>query len=252
MSATSLKVFWQPGCSSCLRTKEFLARHGVAYESVNVQADAGALAQLRALGARTLPVLADGERHTLCQSLDDVIRFLNLPVTLAPPLAPAQLVERLDLVLTRAAAYTLQFPPQRFRAPFRDSSRSAADIAFHVFRLSEMGLQAAQGLELRAEGFAELPPADWSAADIAAWGSSVRERWCAWWSTLEDRSLRFIVPIDEGPQPMHQLMERTAWHAAHHARQLVLMLGDCGVPVAQPLTPQELQGLPLPENVWTN
>ncbi|MCJ7838169.1 MAG: NrdH-redoxin, partial [Burkholderiales bacterium] len=29
-------MFWQPGCTSCLRTKEFLTRQGVDYESINV------------------------------------------------------------------------------------------------------------------------------------------------------------------------------------------------------------------------
>ena len=34
-----LKVYWQPGCSSCLKTKEFLLEHGVAFQSVNVLED---------------------------------------------------------------------------------------------------------------------------------------------------------------------------------------------------------------------
>jgi len=27
-----LKVYWQPGCSSCLKTKEFLLANGIATE----------------------------------------------------------------------------------------------------------------------------------------------------------------------------------------------------------------------------
>ena len=34
-----LKVYWQPGCSSCLKTKEFLLEHGIPFESVNVLDD---------------------------------------------------------------------------------------------------------------------------------------------------------------------------------------------------------------------
>lgn len=41
--AAPLKVYWQPGCSSCLRTKEFLTKHGVPFVSVNVMADELAL-----------------------------------------------------------------------------------------------------------------------------------------------------------------------------------------------------------------
>ena len=35
----SLKVYWQPGCSSCLKTKEFLLDNGVPFESINVLED---------------------------------------------------------------------------------------------------------------------------------------------------------------------------------------------------------------------
>src|SRR5690606_4512263 len=36
----AIKVYWAPGCSSCLRTKEFLTKRGIAFESVNVKDDA--------------------------------------------------------------------------------------------------------------------------------------------------------------------------------------------------------------------
>ena len=34
-----IKAYWQPGCTSCLRMKEFLTRHGVPFVSVNVLED---------------------------------------------------------------------------------------------------------------------------------------------------------------------------------------------------------------------
>jgi hypothetical protein len=37
--ADPLKVYWQPGCSSCLRAKAFLAEHGIPFVSMNVLAD---------------------------------------------------------------------------------------------------------------------------------------------------------------------------------------------------------------------
>lgn len=35
--AARIQVFWQPGCTSCLRVKEFLTRQGIDFESVDVQ-----------------------------------------------------------------------------------------------------------------------------------------------------------------------------------------------------------------------
>ena len=38
----AIRVYWMTGCSSCLRTKEFLTRHGAPFISRNVLEDDGA------------------------------------------------------------------------------------------------------------------------------------------------------------------------------------------------------------------
>ncbi|MED5337707.1 MAG: glutaredoxin domain-containing protein, partial [Pseudomonadota bacterium] len=43
--ALPLKVYWQPGCSSCLKTKEFLLDHGMDFHSVNVLEDDAGFAE---------------------------------------------------------------------------------------------------------------------------------------------------------------------------------------------------------------
>ncbi|MBM3513275.1 MAG: glutaredoxin, partial [Alphaproteobacteria bacterium] len=35
----TIAVYWQPGCTSCLRVRQFLNDHGVAFDSFNVLAD---------------------------------------------------------------------------------------------------------------------------------------------------------------------------------------------------------------------
>ena len=248
--STRVKVFWQPGCSSCLRTKEFLTKHGVDFESIDVHGNADGMAQLRALGARSVPVVSNGNKYTLCQSFDDVVAFFGLNVKLSERLAPEDLVAKLDVVLLAAARYTVQFPSDKLRLFFRERKRSAADTAFHVFRVAEMGLEAAHLKELEFASFDDLPPEEWTAQQIADWGLSVRERFASWWSTCQDRSMQFKVPTYYGHHTMHNVMERTTWHAAQHTRQLMLMLDDYGVAVDRPLTPDDLKGLPLPDKVW--
>ena len=44
--ADRYKVYWQPGCSSCLRAKEFLAANDIPYDSINVRAEPDAMADL--------------------------------------------------------------------------------------------------------------------------------------------------------------------------------------------------------------
>jgi glutaredoxin len=246
-----IKVFWQPGCSSCLRTKEFLTKQGIAYESVNVQGNDEALAELRRLGARGLPVVSLGDRFTLCQSFGDVLTFLDLKTRLADPLPPAELIEKIDLVLGAAVRYTRQFPEAQLRTQFRDRLRTQGATAFHVFRVVEMTLDAADGKGLHVEGFRDVPPADWTGKDIADWGMKVRERAAAWWSRQQqDRALQRKVSTYYGERALHDVLDRTAYHAAQHTRQLMLMLETAGIQPDTPLTSDDLRGLPVPDQVW--
>lgn len=75
--ANRIRVYWQPGCTSCLRTKEFLTLQGIDYDSVNAQNNPEARAELQRLGARSLPVVSLGDKYTLCQSFGDVLKFLG-------------------------------------------------------------------------------------------------------------------------------------------------------------------------------
>lgn len=245
-----IKVFWQPGCSSCLRTKEFLASQGIAFESINVHGNPAGMAELMALGARSVPVVALGGRYTLCQSLNDVIKFLDLKTRVMEPLSPAQLVAKLTVVLNAAARYTRQFTEPQLREVFRNRNRTPGDTAFHIFRVAEMGLEAAQGIELRFESFNDVPPPEWTGGDIADWGLAVRDRLLAWWNAEQDPRLAYSVPTYYGHRTMHDVLERTAWHAAQHTRQVMLMLETHGTAPDGPLTPEDLAGLPLPEEVW--
>lgn len=250
--AARIKVFWQPGCSSCLRTKEFLTKQGIEFESINVHNNPAGMAELEALGARSVPVVALAGKYTLCQSFNDVIKFLDLKVKLVDPLPPAQLVQKLELVLNATARYTRQFSEPQLREMFRNRNRTPGGTAFHIFRVAEMGLEAAQGIELRFEGFNDAPPPQWTALDIATWGLQVRDRLTAWWQQQQahDASLDFRVPTYYGQRPMHDVLERTAWHAAQHTRQVMMMLQSHGIEPDTPLTQTDLAGLPLPDEVW--
>lgn len=245
-----IKVFWQPGCSSCLRTKEFLTKQGIDFESINVHNNPAGLAELTALGARSVPVVALAGRYTLCQSFGDVVKFLDLKTKLMDPLPPVALMRKIDYVLSSAARYTRQLNEQQLREVFRNRDRTPGGTAFHIFRVAEMGLEAAQGIELKFEGFNDVPPAHWTASEIADWGLAVQKRFNEWWSQQTDRELNYTVPTYYGQRSLHDVLERTTWHAAQHTRQLLMMLESHGIAADRPLTADDLAGLPVPDEVW--
>ncbi|MEQ8515332.1 MAG: glutaredoxin domain-containing protein, partial [Chromatocurvus sp.] len=81
-NAPALKVYWQPGCSSCLRAKEFLTEHNLPFESINVREGPRGMQELAELGLRTVPVVRRGDQFVLGQSLQELADFVgisNLP-----------------------------------------------------------------------------------------------------------------------------------------------------------------------------
>jgi hypothetical protein len=143
-----------------------------------------------------------------------------------------------------------QFSPEQLRENFRDRNRNPADTVFHIFRVAQMGAEAANQIELRFEGFGELAPKGWSANDLADWGSKVHAQVADWWRNEPNRDLQYLVPTYYGRRAMHDVLERTTWHAAQHTRQITLMLETYGIVPDQPLSAEDLKGLPVPDEVW--
>jgi hypothetical protein len=186
----------------------------------------------------------------MCQSFNDVIKFLDLKTKLMDPLPPEQLVAKLDIVLQTTIRLIQQFKPEQLRENFRNRNRNPAGTAFHIFRVAQMGVEAAHQIDLKFESFNEVAPNDWTANDLAKWGGAVRDELSAWWAKEPDRSLAYLVSTYYGQRTMHDVFERTAWHAAQHARQMALMLETYGIKPDHPLSAEDLKGLPVPDEVW--
>lgn len=247
-----VRVFWQPGCTSCLRTKEFLTRNGVDYESINVHGNDAAMEELRKLGARSVPIVARGDKFVFAQTLGDVIKFLGLNVRLQERLSPAQLMEKMALVLTSAARFIRQIPAAELDKPFRNRNRPIRVLAHHVFRIVEGFLESMQdGKLLTYERImADAPPSLRSGDDIARYGEAVLARAQEWWRSYPDPSCQRPMETYFGQHPVHVVLERSVWHPAQHARQLMLILESLGIRPDRPLTAADLAGLPLPEKAW--
>ncbi len=252
MSITErVKVFWQPGCTSCLRTKEFLTRQGVDYESINVHGNGAAMEELRKLGARSVPIVSRGERFVYAQTLTDVIRFLDLQIKLHEPLSPEELLLKLDLVLTAAARYVRQIPDGRLELPFRNRNRPIRALGCHVFRIPEAFLEVVPVGPLSYERIMAEPNAELrSGEDIARYGEGVLVRFKRWWAEYSDKRCSTIMDTYFGRHPLHEVLERTVWHPAQHTRQLMLILDDLGIEPNRRLGAADFAGLPLPEKAW--
>jgi glutaredoxin/uncharacterized damage-inducible protein DinB len=249
---TNLKVYWRPGCSSCVKVKEFLAQLGVPYESIDVAARPEAMDELRALGVKTVPVVARGRDYVFAQALEDVSRFVGKNVQINR-LAPDELVRKWLDVLRAAQRHALQLPAARLdERAIESRDRSIRDLAYHVYQIPDAFLQALEdGVEDLTAVYNAPPPRNVTdVKQIAAYGKTITEKIERWWTALPDKSCRRTVKTYYGERPLHELLERCTWHSAQHARQIIAVLERLGIEPDRRLTAADYAGLPMPKGLW--
>ena len=218
---------------------------------MNVQDDPDAMAALRTLGARSVPVVARGDRFVFAQLLSDVTAFLEIEAAAGPELAVEVLAGRLELVLETAARLIGQFPEARLGDKLLNRDRSYRVLCHHLFRITDAFLETVAGGSLTYEMLTLEPGAEIvGIADITAYGAGVRDRFAGWWDACEDRHGTGAFETYYGSQTMHQVLERTTWHTAQHVRQLAMALEMQEIAPDRPLDAAALAGLPLPAAVW--
>jgi len=199
-------------------------------------------------------VLAKGGQFIFCQNMEDVAEFVGLQGSGHSPLSPEALFDKWIIVLRAAQRYVRQIPDSRLMERAIDNrDRSIRLLSHHIFRIGEAFLETAIDDVEYWTNNANVPPADgtcMTGAEISAYGDGIIERIENWWSRLEDKSCRQKVRTFYGTPPMHQLFERSTWHSAQHARQMIAVLERLGLEPDLPLTAEDLAGLPLPERIW--
>jgi uncharacterized damage-inducible protein DinB len=235
-----------------VKVKEFLAKLGIEFESINVSAKPEAMEELRELGVRTVPVVARGKEFVFAQELADVSEFVGRKVDFQR-LPPAALMDKWRTVLAAAQRHVVQIPPERLgerATPGRD--RSIRDLAYHIYQVPDSFLQAIEdGVEdLTSVYNAPPPPQVTTPAQIATYGRSVAERLERWWKREGDKVASTKLHTYYGEQPLHHVMERCTWHSAQHARQIIAVLEGLGIRADGPLTQKDYAGLPLPTGLW--
>lgn len=247
-----LKVYWRPGCSSCVKVKEFLNQQGVPFESIDVAARPEAMQDLLAFGVKTVPVVARGGEFVFAQALEDVSRFIGRKFD-SKRLQPQELIDKWLTVLRAAQRHAMQLPAARLgERAVQSRDRSIRDLAYHVYQVPDAFLQAVEnGLEDLTTTYNAPPPAHVKTAqDIAAYGSRITEKIERWWSQLPDKSCRQTVKTYYGERSLHELLERCTWHSAQHARQMIAVLERLGVEPKGRLTGADYAGLPMPQGLW--
>src|SRR3954453_16383018 len=166
-----------------------MSARAVEFASINVLEDSNGLAELRRLGARSVPVLSRGDEWVFAQNLGHVVKFVGLKEDVGPVLSPDQLVQRLTTFLATAVRIVRQMPDQKLKTEVPNRPRTYRVLGHHIFRIPEAMLEVAGGGYLD-NATSNLPPPDdmQSTAAITAYGQGVLDRLQAWWREQADKT----------------------------------------------------------------
>lgn len=201
-----------------------------------------------------MPVVSKGGNYVFGQNLEDVAEFVGLQGTGHKPLPPEELIRKWVLVLRALQRYARQMPAERINENvIENRQRSIRLLAHHAFRIAEAYLESVIDGKEYAVQHANVPPKDGThltGEEIAAYGEGVIGRLQQWWDQVPDRTLSTRMKTYYGMQPMAIVFERSTWHSAQHARQLIAVLERFDIEPNRRLSAEDLAGLPLPEGLW--
>lgn len=247
------KVYWMPGCTSCLNTKEYLKRNKIDFESRNVAADPGAYDELAKFGLKRIPIVVVGDKWADGQILSDVAKLCGIQQVLRNRLSPAELIERQNRVMDAALRMIDQIPEEKLGENLPNRPRTYRQLSCHIFQNYEVCLKLFENGRPLVMGDLDqaVPPEMQSKKGLLDFGKSVKSRINAWFAKSgKDTDFNKRANVYYGEQTGHEFLERTTWHSAQHTRQLAEVIKHLGAMPNQPLTAKDLEGLPMPENIY--
>ena len=215
-------------------------------------ADASGLAELRKLGAQSVPVVSRGDQFVFAQVIKAVVDFLGLNDETTPELSPDELKRRYDGILEIATSLVKKMPDNKLGNQLPNRPRSWRVLMHHLFQIPVAFLDMEDtGEMLTYENLVAPPPEDMvTSAAIAKFGIAVRKRFNAWADRTNGEDFSSQVPTYFGGTSRHEMLERTVWHSTQHIRQVGSLLDQAGVMPKKLITAADIKGLPLTDEIW--
>ena len=222
----------------------------MAFDGFDVEAEPARRADLERFGVMRVPATIVGDRVVHGWNPQALAELVGVAYRAPKKLTPAQLAERMDMVLAATQRAIRQVPREHLGMKYPGRDRTVHQLGFHVFRVAASFADAREQGHLDGTWFEENAPATMADGEaVARHGETVRRRLRACfgkpgWCDGE-------VSTYYGPQSAPELMERTTWHCAQHLRQIYWFLDQIGVETDAPLSDADLEGLPFPREIWS-
>jgi len=256
MSEDIVKVYWQPGCSSCLKTKEFLKDNGVDFKSVNVLEDKTGFEDLQRFGVKLVPVVAKGDQWANGAVFRDVAKVAGFDYSSHKMLEPQVMADKIKSINYFAREFLDQIPEDKLDTLLPGRPRSYRQLVYHVFNIPDVFLDRVEhNKPYTYEALLSILPKEMKTkSDLMDYGNRVYERFDKWWKRDGDK-VDFDQPgnVYYGEVNLHEVLERTGWHSGQHVRQINLLLKEkLSINPKKFLDETIFEGLPMPKNIWDN
>ena len=227
----------------------------MAFEHKDVSKDPGALADLRALGYRSVPVTVVGDQVVLGYNPRAITKLLGLDEKQEQDDRDVAWFRRkLERFLDAAVHATEQIPPPLLDwvPPGRD--RGLREFIYHMLNQNRICLRSAAGAEFTQAALAaqvEEALAFKSPEDLGRLGREAMTEVRQWAEASGPDELRKPVQTYFGEISVGELLDVSALgHLVHHLRQLYVMLEQQGIQLHDRVEKDELEGIAVPTEVW--
>ncbi len=251
--ATGLRVFWLPGCSSCVKVKEHLKRLNVPFESVSVATNPAAAMELKARGIRGVPCILRAADFVYAQSLEEVSRFIGLTYR-APRKDPAFLFEQWFFLLNLGIGY-LEACPEPLLATdvLKERKRPIGQLAYHVYQIPNAFVHCMENREpkwvLRAAGPVDMEIA-LNREKLLKFARLAVDGLMGYWERMGKALPMEPFVLEEGLRSADEFLDRSSWHSAQHLRQIASVLSRERVSLIPDWSDDFCYGLSIPVELW--
>jgi hypothetical protein len=168
-------------------------------------------------------------------------------------LSPAVMKAKYDTVIAALQRFTGQLADEQldYRSP--DNNRSLRFLIAHAGSIMRYFVEACDQESFDNSG---RPPTDLSTTgtrdELRSFAADTASMLSTWWDEYGfDDPFDRVLETSWGHRTLHEVFERAVWHTAQHTRQMMDWMETIGVPPTDPLTSEDLAGLPLPERLMT-
>jgi hypothetical protein len=249
----TVEVYHVPGCSSCLRMKEFVEKSGIPFEDISLAVSPERGAKLQRLGVYP-PAVVVGDRAVPGLDLVGIANLLGINYNPPLILAPAALKAKYDVISNILCASIPQIPADQLRYRTPDRDRSLRSLAAHAGTIMRKFLEAYDSDVFDLDVNDCPPPPELAMAgttgELLDWATGTKVMFRAWWERFGyDDAFDRVCDTTWGYRTLQEVFERAVWHTAHHTRQITYFLTEFGIEPTAKLTEDDLAGLPVPHRV---